>query len=152
MAQQREGDAPLVAIAGHGGSFLVHANDVAQMLDEVASFEAHRVAERKVSAPQWPWRFRGRRLARVKLDRCIGRRPVLRRVISQYQELIGLELGDAAMLHPIVAQLPTVDFLADMQVLTQTPDAWFICRQVIGMTGGRRKSSPAAAKSRARWT
>jgi len=58
VAEQWEGDAPLVAIAGHSGSFLVHANDAAQTLDEITAFEAHRVAERKVSPPQLSGRYR----------------------------------------------------------------------------------------------
>ena len=33
VAQQCVGDPPLVAIAGHGGGFLVHPNDAAQTLD-----------------------------------------------------------------------------------------------------------------------
>ena len=131
MAQQCEGDTPLVAVAGHGGSFLVKPNDAAQTLDEVAPFEAHGVAERKVRAPQWPCRFRWRRLARVKLDRRIGHPPVLGRVLSQYQELIRLELGDAAMLHPIVAQVPEVDFLADMQALAHCQDARRMLQRMI---------------------
>ena len=52
VAQQREGDAPLVVIAGHGGRFLVQAHDGAQMLDEITPFEAYRVSERKVRAAQ----------------------------------------------------------------------------------------------------
>jgi hypothetical protein len=63
-------------------------------------------------------------LPRIKLDRRIGNPPVLWRVLSQYQELIGLELGDAAVLHPIVAQIPVVDFLAHMQALAQPGCVW----------------------------
>jgi hypothetical protein len=52
-------------------------------------------------------------------------------VLSQYQELIGLELGDAVMLHPIVAQVPVVDFLAHMQALAHCQDARGTLQQVI---------------------
>jgi len=52
-------------------------------------------------------------LLRIKLDLCIAHPPILGRILSQYQELIGFELRGAALLHSIVTQLPDVDFLAD---------------------------------------
>jgi len=131
VAKQCEGDAPLVAVAGHGGSFLVHANDASEALDEVPPFEAHRVAERKVSALHLFGRYWYSGLARVRLDRRIRHPPVLGRVLSQYQKLIGLEPGDASMLHPIVAQVPEVDFLADVQALAHCQDARWTVQQVI---------------------
>ena len=131
MTQQGEGDAPLSAIAGDGGRFLIEANDGADALDEIAAFEAHRVAACEVSALQWLWCWRERRPVRVQLDRRIGHPPVLRRSLGEEQQLIGLELGDATLLHPVDVQIPELNFLAEMQVLTHGENARWTVQQVI---------------------
>ena len=48
MAQEREGDPPLVAIAGYGGRLLVQAHDAAEALDQIAPLEARRVTSQRV--------------------------------------------------------------------------------------------------------
>ena len=46
MAQQGEGDAPLVAIAGHGGGFWVHPHNGTQLLDEITPLKGKRSLDR----------------------------------------------------------------------------------------------------------
>ena len=69
MAQQGEGNAPLRAIARDGGRFLIEPNDGADARDEIASFEAHGIAAREVSALRWLGRRRQRCLVRIQLNR-----------------------------------------------------------------------------------
>jgi hypothetical protein len=93
-AKQREADAPLLAVTGHGGGFRIQANRGARALHEVAPSKL-TVSPTLKSERHWRAGFRERCLVRIELDHRVGDPPVLGRAFGLHQELLGLELHDA---------------------------------------------------------
>lgn len=117
--KQGKGDAPLMAVlADDGGGLLIDPCDLAELPDQIAPLEAHRVADCKVfSAWQDLFGLLHNFYRGIQSNSSVANPLVLAVMGCMNHELVGFELDDLGGMHAVIAHVQIMNRLADVKLL-----------------------------------